>query len=270
MARDIASENDCPSTSARCTSRWTAITDAVGAVLPDTNETVHWGLKFFADSPNGCDVSPGVDVVPGPSNASAISAQIAATTPNTGTPTTEIIKATSAYLQSLPTPNPKYILLATDGQPYCGGPKKDQPDDAAAIEAIKNSAFAKGIKVFVVGLAISDANTATLNRMAEAGGTTSFYRADSPDALKAALADISVIVASCSVSLSTTPPDPNNIAVFLDGERLTAEAEDGFILTDNNSKVEVTGRACEALKSGKGKNIQVLMGCAPIPINVIP
>jgi hypothetical protein len=270
MAWEMTKDQPCGSGSSNCTNRWKAITDAVGAVLPDTQETVYWGLKLFAQSPNGCDVSDGVDVAPGPANAYTIAAQIAATGPSTGTPTTEVIRKTSEYLLGLSDPNPKYILLATDGQPYCAGPQKDQPDDQAAIDSIKNNAFAKGIKVFVVGISISAANTETLNKMAEAGGTGSFYAANSPATLEAALQDISGLVATCSFSLSKSPPDPNNIAVFLDGMRLPNDGTNGWILTDNNSKVEITGSYCESIKNGGASKVQVLMGCAPIPSGVIP
>jgi Mg-chelatase subunit ChlD len=270
MAWDMTKDEACPSGSTNCTTRWKAITDAVGAVLPDTQDSVYWGLKLFAQSPNGCDVSDGVDVAPGPGNAYAIAAQIAATGPSTGTPTTEVIRKTSAYLLGLADPNPKYILLATDGQPYCAGPQKDQPDDQAAIDSIRESASANGIKVFVVGISISAANTDTLRKMAEAGGTGSFYAANSPSTLEAALQDISGLVATCSFALSQSPPDPNNIAVYLDGLRLPNDATNGWILTDNNSRVEVTGSYCESIKNGGASKVQVLMGCAPIPSGVIP
>jgi Mg-chelatase subunit ChlD len=270
MAWQMTSDQPCPSGNTTCTNRWKAITDAVGAVLPDTQQTVYWGLKLFAQSQNGCDVSDGVDVAPAVNNAYTIAAQIAATGPSTGTPTTEVIRKTSAYLLGLTDPNPKYILLATDGQPYCAGPQKDQPDDQAAIDSIANNAYAHGIKVFVVGIAISAANTDTLNKMAQAGGTGQFYAANSPATLEAALQDISGLVATCSFALAKAPPDPNNIAVFLDGQRLPNDPAGGFVLTDNNTKVEITGQYCDAIKNGGAGNVQVLMGCAPIPIGVIP
>jgi hypothetical protein len=270
MAWDITQDQACPSGSTTCTTRWTAVTDSLNTVLPDTQASVYWGLKLFATSPNGCDVSDGVDVAPAVNNATAITAQIAATGPSTGTPTTEVIRKTASYLLGLSDTNPKYILLATDGQPYCAGPQKDQPDDQAAIDSIANNAYAHGVKVFVVGLAISSANTDTLNKMAAAGGTGQFYAANSPDTLKAALQDISGLVATCSFSLSSTPPDPSNIAVFLDGNRLPNDASNGWILTNNNSSVEVTGSYCDSIKNGSATNVQVLMGCAPIPIGIIP
>jgi hypothetical protein len=270
MSWQMTQDQPCPNGSTACTNRWKAITDAVGSVLPDTQETVFWGLKLFAQSQNGCDVSDGVDVAPAINNAYAIAAQIAATGPSTGTPTTEVIRKTSAYLLGLSDPNPKYILLATDGQPYCAGPQKDQPDDQAAIDSIATNAYANGIKVFVVGISISAANTDTLNKMAAAGGTGRFYAANSPATLEAALQDISGLVATCSFALAKAPPDPNNIAVFLDGQRLRSDPANGFLLTDNNTKVEVTGQYCDAIKNGGASNVQVLMGCAPIPIGVIP
>jgi hypothetical protein len=42
------------------------------------------------------------------------------------------------------------------------------------------------------------------------------------------------------------------------------------LLTDNNTKVEITGDDCDAIKRGGATNVQVLMGCAPIPTGVVP
>lgn len=272
---EMGGTQECSAGSATCTSRWKAITDAVAAVLPATQDSVSWGLKFFGSSANGCDVSDGIEVAPGETDAaSKIASAISSNKTFSGTPTTLAMEKAGKYMSGLVDPNPKYILLATDGQPYCGGTRKDQPDDDNAINSIKNNAFDKGVKVFVVGIAIDDATVATLNRMADAGGTGSYFPVDSPDALKDALQKISGIVASCTfgvkVRLDAGRPDPQNIAVFLDGERLPNDDADGWVLTNNDTEVELKGKYCTAIKSGAGTKVQVLVGCAPIPPGTIP
>jgi hypothetical protein len=273
MTKDITQDAECASGSTTCTSRWKAITDAVNIVLPDMDDTVYWGLKFFGTSNNGCDVSDTIDVAPGANNAKAVADQIAKAKPSTGTPTALVIEKTGAYMSKLTDPNPKYILLATDGQPYCGGTNKDQPDDDAAIASIKSNAFDKGVKVFVVGLAIDDKTVETLNKMADAGGTGSYYPANSPDTLKEALQKISGIVASCNYKVQFTDagvPDPANIAVFLDGERLPSDPDNGWVFDSGKGEVDITGSYCTSIKDGTKKNVQVLVGCAPIPQGTIP
>jgi hypothetical protein len=275
MKTEMGGTQECATGSTTCTSRWKAITDAVAAVLPATQDAVSWGLKFFGSSSNGCDVSDAVDVAPGePAAASKIASAIGSNKIFSGTPTSLVMEKVGKYMSGLADPNPKYILLATDGQPYCGGARKDQPDDDNAVGSIKSNAFDKGVKVFVVGIAIDDATVATLNRMADAGGTGSYYPVDSPDALKNALQKISGIVASCTfgvqVRLDAGRPDPQNIAVFLDGERLPNDQTDGWVLTNNDTEVELKGKYCEAIKSGTSSTVQVLVGCAPIPAGTIP
>jgi hypothetical protein len=143
-----------------------------------------------------------------------------------------------------------------------------------AVNSVKGNVFDKGVKVFVVGIAIDDATVATLNRMAEAGGAGSYFPVDSPEALKDALQKISGIVASCTfavkVRLDAGRPDPQSIAVFLDGERLPNDDTDGWVLTNNDTEVELKGKYCAAIKSGAGTKVQVLVGCAPIPAGTIP
>ena len=67
-----------------------------------------------------------------------------------GTPTTAAIKAAVAHLQTLPSPLPKHIVLATDGAPNCLGGTSNAGDETNAIAAIQ-AAAAAGFKTFVIG-----------------------------------------------------------------------------------------------------------------------
>ena len=105
-------------------------------------------------------------------NAPMMLAAIAGTMPlGNGTPTRYAIQKAVAHLKATPTNTPRYILLATDGEPNCAdGMTNALVDPDGAVDAIRMAA-AEGFKTFVIGIAtqFGDANM-TLNRMAEAGG----------------------------------------------------------------------------------------------------
>ena len=135
-------------------------------MLVQTGGSVLWGLKSYPTTPK-CAVGAAPEVEIGASSGPVIAAiDAAAPLPGNGTPTAAGVKAATATLRSRATPNPKYILLATDGQPTCtveNGPR----DSIAAIAAAR----AAGLPTFVVGIATAGtAADATLDAMAEAGG----------------------------------------------------------------------------------------------------
>src|SRR5438094_173159 len=72
------------------------------------------------------------------------------------TPTTAAIDAAVNYLSGAidSDGHPKYILLATDGEPNCGS---GADDNAAAEQAVANAAT-KGIHTFVVGIGTGNGN----------------------------------------------------------------------------------------------------------------
>ena len=120
-------------TNASCTggcganSKWALLTPALNQVVMQTETEVNWGLKLFADTNNTCGVSPNMVAVPiGANSAAAIAAATAARTDANGnvtngsrTPTRSAEDAAVTYLRANTDPNPKFILMATDGQPNC-------------------------------------------------------------------------------------------------------------------------------------------------------
>ncbi|HSS40785.1 MAG TPA: hypothetical protein VLT58_18610, partial [Polyangia bacterium] len=102
-------------------SKWSEMTVAVTQVVTTTQATVNWGLKFFADGSDAeaCGVLPGATVPIAPNNAGPITTALGNRGAATNTPTRAAVQAGTAYLMSLQDTNPKYILLATDGEPNC-------------------------------------------------------------------------------------------------------------------------------------------------------
>jgi hypothetical protein len=70
--------------------------------------------------------------------------------------------------------------------------------------------------------------------------------------------------------MSSTPPDPNNLGVYLNKDLVTQSASDGWTLSSPNS-VTFHGPQCDRIKAGLITDVQVLFGCpgtAPLPIRI--
>jgi hypothetical protein len=273
-------DNDCSLTPNPCTgpSKWDAITDAIKQVAAATDTTVAWGLKFFPDDPV-CGANGRVDVDVGPNNAAAIAAAIDRTTPLGATPTRAIVTTGGSYLRSRNDSNPKYILLATDGEPNCtvGFLNATDPDDPAAEQAVLNVA-GSGIPVFVIGVGNVSTAQDALNVLATNGGQAQlpdamgrvYYPTDDPAAIIPVLSAISLHVASCNLALVSVPPAPDNIDVLADGRLVLQDTShtDGWDYGPGLTSIVLYGSTCEMYMSGGIANIETIFGCEGKPIIV--
>jgi hypothetical protein len=266
-----------------CVTKWPSMTTALTTVVMNTQAMVNWGLKYFSND-GVCGAAGPAEIPPAPNNAPAIAASIGMTAPGGNTPTRFAIEAGAAYLGTLTDPNPKYILLATDGEPNCcttaggatcpqmgrGGGGNATPDDANAIAAIaatyNNGA---GVPVFVVGVGNLGTAVTTLNNMATAGGKAQpadamgriYFPADDPAALEAALGKIAGQVQSCTFALGSAPPDPTNIAVTGDNKIIPKDPVNGWSYGPGMMSVILNGTSCEAVKAGTIQQVQTIFGC---------
>jgi hypothetical protein len=251
-------------------SKWTQMTTALKEILPITEGTVQWGLKYFAEGDsNSCTVTNGAAVAPKLTNASAIAMSIDGTRPASATPTTAAMKSATAYLLGLNDESPKFILLATDGLPTCGS-GQDGADVDAAIAAVKD-AKAMGIPTFVIGIATAGMGSAddTLTKMANEGGfartdTPAYYSVSSAADLKDAFSKISGMVGVCYFSVNPVPKDIKDITdVKGDDKIIPQDATDGwtFVTMPNSAGVQLNGKACEDYKSGNIKTVKVDLPC---------
>lgn len=278
-----------------CVTRWKAVTQAITSMLNQSQANVAWGLKFFA-TPGGtsaqggeCHVASGPPEVPfslpfEPSliaaNNDSIIQKIASATPTSATPTREAIKQATDYLVSLNLPNPKFILLATDGEPNCATPgiQDLSPDLQGAIDAVRVDAAGRGIPVFVVGISIAPTSTTTLNYMAQAGGrgrqdpNLQFYPANDSASLATAMQTIARSIIQCSFELDAVPPDSNFIGVYLDGNQIPKDTDHGWtyrpptVAPMKKATITLNGSFCDGLKDGKYKTFKVLFGCPGVPL----
>jgi hypothetical protein len=119
--KSLSMEDD--STGAMCRtancSKWAQVSSAIDTVVLATDSNVDWGMIFFAsDSLCGVNSTPIVPV--GPMTGTQIQAAFAGNQPTSETPTAAAIDAAVTYMKTLTDPNPKFLLLATDGLPNCG------------------------------------------------------------------------------------------------------------------------------------------------------
>jgi len=266
-------------------SKWDLTVPALNQVIRETDAGVSWGMKLFPEGQDNdeCSAATLSDTIHVPiaaANGSAVIGAIAATTPDgDGTPTGDAIHAAIDYLSALATPDHKYIVLATDGEPSCS-PSGEGQDDARpyAVDAVRQ-AFAAGFPVFVVGVATTkDSATEALDDMAVAGGAprsdpnplgNRYYLANSQSELVSALRAITGEIASCVFPLTTPPPVPNNIGVKVDGTLLLRDPSrtDGWEYTSAAlSEVEVHGPACDRIQSAASTDVQVIYACEGVII----
>ncbi|HXU81132.1 MAG TPA: vWA domain-containing protein [Polyangia bacterium] len=263
-------------------SKWTDVTGALDETIMKTQSLVQWGLKSFPSSDMRCMVSDGVEVPSAAMNYAPVWARIQAVAPGIGagggTPTTLAVQKTVAYLDATPSMNPRYLVLATDGEPNCaagGGGRNGgfgANDDAAAIKAVADAVTA-GYKTFVIGIATSGLADQVLSQMATAGGeprmaNPPYYPVANRQDLIDALGVITGLVTDCVFRLNMPPPSPNDTAVNVGTTRVPRDPShmNGWDYGAANKSIQFYGPACEAVKKAAGENVQIIFGCPGVVI----
>jgi hypothetical protein len=270
LTRAMDSTSECATGSTTCQQRWATLVSGLNAVLTSSSSDVNWGLELF-NSDGSCGVAaPEVPIAPG--SAAAVQAYIATVTPGGSTPTRVAIDTAVTYLKTLTDTNGKYILLATDGEPNCGGGGGGRGGGGAGTTDVQNTITAiqtaagppNGFQTFVIGVGVEAGN---LTSFATAGGTGQYYPANSPDQLTTALNAIVGTVASCTFALGKVPPDPNNIVIQFNGDKTLRPPQDtthtnGWDYTSpSDNTVQVYGSWCDNVTNGTYSTSEVLMGC---------
>jgi len=248
---------NCPPTM----SKWDAMTSALASSVTAGAAAVNYGLKLFPED-NNCGVADGAAVSVAADNARAINGALAATVPGGATPTTTALASAGRYLSKLARPNPRFVLLATDGEPSCGG-------DAAAATAAVANLLADGIPVYVIGIATEGMADAALRSMAMAGGRPRsadppYYPVQTAADLSATLSSIGGQIASCSFTVRRPDPpaDPNNVAVKANGTRVPKSGTDGWRYGPDMTSIELTGTWCDQIRSGAISDLEATFACA--------
>jgi hypothetical protein len=280
-------------------SKWDQVRAALAQTVTSLQNQIRWGLQFFpADDTCGTQ-GPAVDI--GPGNASAITNAMGLTSPDGATPTAEALRTAGNYLSSLPDGDPKYILLATDGAPNCGGSGGPMVctscppgylltngqcctnglcstcagDDVAGSLQMLQVLRGAGVPTFVIGISLNGDEQDALNQMAMAGGQPRaagppyFYPASSTGDLVSAINQIAGQIVSCSYPLSSPPVNPSLVTVSVAMRAVPRDPGhgNGWDFGPGNGSIQFYGEWCGVLQQGSVSGIQVTLGCPPVTIS---
>jgi hypothetical protein len=251
-------------------SKWSQVTTAIESVVNATS-SVNWGLFYFGNGISECGTNTAPDVPVSANSAGQIVASLTANSPGGATPTAVTVNNAVAYMQTLTDPNPKFLLLATDGEPNCLNGNVNSTDEAGATAAVAN-AKAAGFPTFVVGIGTVTSATAALNGMAQAGGepqagATAYYAVSDTAGLEATLNQIVGLAASCTISLQNVPQGDWTIAIWATDSsgktiQIPNSASDGWAYTDiSRSSITLVGPTCDNLMNDTYSNLQFVYTC---------
>jgi hypothetical protein len=257
--------------------RWQALKDALrgpDSVIAALEDKVRFGFVFYSnpadlDMPPEAGVCPildrgGMDETLWPPVLNAFDAFEAyyedlPTYPNT--PTGESVRYTAADLASFDEPGPKYIVLATDGNPdHCADDKENNPDGVArqiSVDEVQKAHDEFDITTFVISVG-GDVAEDHLNDVANVGQgfpvddpEDRFFLVTTQDMLGAAFEQIIGGVRSCTLTLNgeIDPAEADQGTVLLDGEPLPMDESNGWRVLDGTT-IELVGDACAAIESG--------------------
>lgn len=253
-------------------SKWNIMQDALKSISAMKDTQIKFGLMDFSSDGNcGASAVPEVGIALGTSTA--IKSYYATRTPTGNTPSHLALAAALQYFQSIPVNAAgRYVLFATDGLPNCLNGDPNTTAYPETVQAVKNL-YTAGIPTYVLGL--DDFSNATvLNDAAVAGGKaqaglTKYYNAASPTDLANALQTIAggIIVPSCTFSLNSAPPDPDNVTVTINGTAVPRSPShaDGWDYYPDASTITFFGATCDTIKMGASTNVSFAYGC-PGPV----
>jgi hypothetical protein len=280
-----ATNTSCGTNGCGATSKWALMMPAINMVVNDTQAEVNWGLKLFADS-GSCGVNNNAQVPIAPNNAAAIAAALTARTSANGgvangssTPTRAAEAGAVNYLMGVTDTNPKFILMATDGQPNCPASGSMNTDDTPGAVAAVTAARAAGFSTFVVGVsAPAGAANDALNMMAVEGGypqmgaATSYYAVTDTAAFAAVLRTLVGVATTCQYSIP--PPPTNDGTTSREDIRVTGgtgdpadptipqDANNGWTYTDTtHTSITLHGTSCDAVMAGTVTTVTIIFNC---------
>jgi hypothetical protein len=254
-------------------SKWQQMTVALNQSVSSTQSQINWGLVFFP-SDNQCGAATTSDVPIAVNNATAIQNALANQQPGGATPTHDAMESAAAYLAGLGDTNPKFIVLATDGEPNCGAGSGFGGNDDANAEQSITDASNRGIHTFVIGISAGSAADAVLNQMAMNGGEPRpsgppyYYSVTSQADFVSAINSIAGQIISCTFSLRMPPSRPDLVVVTVSGRTVPRDPShaNGWDFGANNLSITFYGGACTTLQSGSATDVHAIFGCPPIGV----
>ena len=246
-----------------------------------------------------------VDVALGASAVGQIDQAIGSAAPGGGTPIADALSQVRDYFTSgagAALVGDRVVLLATDGAPNCNAaltcesttcianienPAQTQNicqydpsqclDDTRAEDEVKQL-LSQGIRTVVVGIPGTEYTQyqAVLNRLGAAGGlknpdATYDYFPVSADAgvagLQSTLESITAnLIVSCSLQLTSTPPEVGLLNVVIDGQPVPKTNVDGWLvdMTTTPPTIVLQGATCQYMETHGAQSVDITYGCPTV------
>jgi hypothetical protein len=274
--------------------RWDVVRDVLmnpdGGIVKTLEGDVAFGLSFYTRG--GPAPPPPLPTCPRllsavaalNNHAALVSHYVDAGGPADGTPTGESIDKLMGRVNgtivdgggfaTLPTPGPKILVLATDGEPDSCSNHVDGSGRGRSIEAAQ-AAFQAGVKTFVISVGTSVGQD-HLKEMANVGvgqpaatGDASPFTTTNRQEFVSAMNSIIFSVRSCIFKLggAVEPGQESKGTVTLDGTPLVLNDPNGWRL-NNASELEVLGTSCNAIKTTSGR-LAVRFPCGAFNVGTI-
>lgn len=262
--------------------RWNVAKSAVERVTTEWGDEIRFGLATYSSClAGGC--SAGSIVTPiGPNTAATIRAFLDGTVDqgssdgrgltsdgkvkylcDSDEPETSTGKSLAALVGEpslLDAGRSNAVILLTDGAETeeC----VDDCDGPCGAERLLSQS--PQVKTYVIGLGV---NADDVDAIAESGATGASIPASNLSELSGAFEQIAASVASCDFTLSGAPPNTRELYVFFDDAAtpVPSDAANGWSFDTATRRFTLNGTACEQVKTGAVKDIDVVFGC-PRPV----
>ena len=241
-------------------SKWDIATTAIKQVTQQYQSQIQFGMMLFpAGGTNSTQCVPAAVSVPvGNASAMSIASTLDMNMPGGRTPIGGVLTA-AGMVPSLADPmRANYVMLVTDGTETCGG---------NGVMAATQNLQMRGIKTFVVGFG-GEVDATNLSDIATAGGTprpgaVKYYQADDAPGLLAAFNLIAQGALGCEYRLTTAPPDPSKIFVYVNGvlqNRDVAHAN-GWDYSPATVRITFYGGLCNLVATDATAKVSIVYGC---------
>ncbi len=248
--------------------KWKIAVAAINKMTTDFVGQIRFGLTLFPDKVTPNCQQDKIPIPVGPGNEMAIQTMMtkALQTGNALYPSGPCVTNIQTGMQQattepafLDTTRKSYAVLITDGKETCGS-------DATTEQVINTMFTMAGVPTFVIGFG-AGVDPAQMDKFAVAGGVPSagankYYDASDQASLDAALSTIAKATLSCTYSLDSVPPNPNDIFVFFDNvNKVPRDVMNGWEYDAGKNQIIFYGPACDSLKNGIVKDLDIVFGC---------
>lgn len=250
--------------------KWAIAVAAMNKMTVDYNSKIRFGLTLFPDlvTPNCQQDAIPIPVAPG--NEMAIQTLLTKALVKAdpyfpdGPCVTNIetgIKQAGTEPAFNDTTRDSYVILITDGKETCGSDANTE----AFIQMLHDTRM---ISTFVIGFG-AGVDPAQMDKFAVAGGVPAmgahqYYDASDQASLDLALSTIAQKTISCNYTLASVPPNPDEIFVFFDNVTSVprdATMMNGWQYDAAKNQIVFYGQACDDLKNGIVKDLDIVLGC---------